>query len=227
MLIQVKAKAIAASKLVLTAGLLVLAVACYSRASATQIGESPQPRVYSETPIFVWSYDNARVIWPFPLKEPTYLPEGMELGRIFLSGLGPTVQRGSPEEATILSGIKTGKRPQGYISSAYNRPGDAGNEVLQIWQGFGPGWIDMTGVPREAQGTVTLEDGKLATWKKGVTYLRGNVMNPANLEWVPRDQVYLFWTVDGQWGYGHLGYMITSTGDVTLEEVVKVANSLR
>jgi hypothetical protein len=147
----------------------------------------------------------------------------MELGRIFLSGLGPTVQRGSPEEATILSGIKTGKRPQGYISSSYYRPGG----TLEIWQGFGPGWIEMRGVPDHARGTVTLKDGKVTTWKKGLTHLIGETHDERSLQWVPRDEVKLFWTVDGQWGYGHLGYMIMGNRDVTLDELIKVANSLR
>ena len=153
----------------------------------------------------------------------------MRLVRIFLEGLGFTVQQGSQLEATILEEIGTGKRTQGWIGAAYNRPaGDLGleSEVLQIWQGFGPGHMDLSGVPREARGTVTLEDGKVASWKKGVTYVRGDPQ-ARNLEWVPKDQVYLFWTVDGQWGYGHLGYMLSGTGSITLEELIKVANSLR
>jgi len=227
MFLKAKANVIGTSRVLLIAGLLVSLLGCYSPASATQAGEGPEAQVYSSQ-VFVGSYDEAREIWPFTLKEPTYLPEGMKLTRIFLDGFGHA-QRGSQLEATILEEIRAGERTQGQISAAYNRPGgDLGLEAesLSIWQGFGAGHMDLSGVPREARGTVTLEDGKVASWKKGVTYVRGDPQ-ARNLEWVPKDQVYLFWTVDGQWGYGHLGYMLSGTGSITLEELIKVANSLR
>lgn len=154
----------------------------------------------------------------FKLKQPTYIPPGLALQQI---GIDDLAQVPPQHLQTVLDNIRSGPQPSGTVLISYRGDGQVGTGFLQLRQGYQIPF-SLDGLPPEALGEITLQDGSVATWIVG-GWRGGNPQKGAGY-YERGGLTRLFWSPDPADPY--LGYNLVGIDSVSIEELVKVANSL-